>query len=237
MSSMLYGLGRWCYRHRGRVIAIWLALLVAVGAGALGFGGSFQNDFKIPSAPSQLALDQLNMTFPEASGLSALEIVVAPPGASVNDPGIRAAIEAGMHKMEALKFVERVTSPWDPMMSGLVSDDGSAAVVQLMLRFGEPPTIEQLQPLVDIAEATQAALPEGGTAGMGGQAFAFEVPGLSWIEVLGLVVALVVLVAVLGSLVAAGLPLFTAVLGVGISTLLMFIAARIISINTTTPLL
>ena len=83
MSATLYALGRWCYRRRFTVIAIWFALLAVLGGAAAAWSGSFQNSFSIPSSTSQEALDRLRMTFPQGAALSAMTIVVAPEGHTV----------------------------------------------------------------------------------------------------------------------------------------------------------
>ena len=200
------------------------------------FGGSFNNAFEIPSSKSQEALDKLRMTFPQGAALSALAIVVAPEGEQVTDS--RTEIEASLEEFGELSMVEAVTSPWNEYVDGLVSDSGRAAIIQLSLDFdGQSPTEEQLEPISEVADALQAAMPEGTQVSMGGEAYNIELPHLSVIEAIGLVVALVVLTVVLGSIVAAGLPLLTAITGVGIAMALMFLLTSIFDINSTTPLL
>ncbi|AQP45639.1 MMPL family transporter [Tessaracoccus flavus] len=236
MSAWLYAVGRWCYRKRLTVIAIWLGALVALGGAALAFSGSFNNAFEIPSSRSQEALDKLRMTFPQGAALSALAIIVAPEGEQVDD--LRPEIEAALADFEALDEVVEATSPWNEYVDGLVSDSGRAAIMQLSLDFGgETPTEDDLSGMSDVAADLEAALPAGSQVSMGGEAFNIELPHLSIIEAIGLVVALVVLTLLLGSLVAAGLPLVTAVTGVGIAMAIMLLLTRITDINSTTPLL
>lgn len=78
MSSFLYRLGRACYRHHRRVLAIWLAVVVVLGGSAALAGGKYSDNFSIPGAPSQVALDKLNLTFPQAAALGANAVVVLP---------------------------------------------------------------------------------------------------------------------------------------------------------------
>ncbi|MBB1514947.1 MMPL family transporter [Tessaracoccus sp. MC1679] len=236
MSAWLYAVGRWCYRRRLTVIGLWLSALLVLGLAAVTFGGSFNNAFEIPSSKSQEALDKLRMTFPQGAALSALAIVVAPEGEQVTDS--RTEIEASLEEFGELSMVEAVTSPWNEYVDGLISDSGRAAIIQLSLDFdGQSPTEEQLEPISEVADALQAAMPEGTQVSMGGEAYNIELPHLSVIEAIGLVVALVVLTVVLGSIVAAGLPLLTAITGVGIAMALMFLLTSIFDINSTTPLL
>ena len=235
MSAQLYALGRCCFRHAKLVLAAWLVVVLAVGGAALAFRGSFADVFKIPGSPSQVALDKLHMTFPQGAMTQATAIFVAPEGGRVDD--FRGAVEDTVTELDAIDFVDSATSPWDERISGMVSDDGQAAIVTVLIDVKGAPTSEQLAKLTAVAERMSQRLPQGATLDMGGQAFNIELPSLSVTEVVGLGVALVVLALVLGSLVASGLPLLTAVTGVGVTMAVMLLIARLASINSTTPML
>lgn len=236
MSSLLYAIGRWCYRHAWRVIVAWFGLLVVIGGASLAFAGHYDDRFSIPSAPSQAALTKLRMTFPEASGLSALAVVVPPAGTLVTDPTVKRTIEDGLSKFSAVDIVAGVVSPWDEHVSGLVASDARAAIIQVRLSKSQV-FVEQLKPLEAAAAELQSRLPAGSTVTMGGEAFSIELPHMSLIEAIGVVVALVVLAIVLGSVVAAGMPILTALVGVGITMAVMMLLARITTINSVTPML
>ncbi len=235
MSATLYALGRWSYRNRKRVVAAWLAVLVVLGTGALTLRGSFDDSFEIPGSSSAEAYRRLRMTFPEATALQALAIFVAPEGTTVDDE--RAAIEASTATFEAVSTVDSATSPWDEMASGMIADDRGAAIVQLSLNVQGTPSAEELAEITAVGDAVEAGLPAGWRVAMGGQAYNIELPALSVIEAIGLVVALLVLTVVLGSLVAAGLPLVTALIGVGIAMTILMIVTRVATISSTTPIL
>lgn len=238
MSVFLYELGRRCYRARRTVVIIWLGVLVVL-AGLVGaVGGKYSDDFSIPGAPSQVALNQLQMSIPAAAALQATAIVIVPDGQSVNDPQLRAAIEAGADDFATLPMVESVIKPWNDMIGGLVAEDGRAALIELQLNSTSTEiTAADRADLVEQASQMQAELPAGATVNMGGQAFSIEVPTLTMTEALGVVVALFVLLGTLGSLVAAGLPILMAVTGVAVSMCIIMIATGLGNINSTTPLL
>ena len=202
MSAQLYALGRWCFRHAKLVLASWLVIVLAVGGAALAFGGGFADVFKIPGSPSQVALDKLKMTFPQGAMTQAAAIFVAPEGGRVDD--FRGVIEDTITELEAIDFVDSATSPWNERISGMVSDDGRAAIVAILIDVKGAPSNEQLAQLTAVAERMAQRLPQGATLDMGGQAFNIELPRLSVTEIAGLGVALVVLTLVLGSLVASG---------------------------------
>lgn len=238
MSALLYSLGRWCYRHRWGVIAGWLVALLVLGTLALSFRGEFDENFEIPGSPSQVALEKLQMTFPEGAALSATAVIVAPEGTDIEK--LRPQIEAGVKEFEQLDIVDRATSPWNDLVDGLVADDHRAAVINLTLGGGGGDvhiTDEQREELVDIGEQLENELPEGSSVDMGGEAFNIELPHLSVVEAVGLLVALVVLTVVLGSLVAAGLPIITAVIGVGLAMTVLLLVTRVATISSVTPML
>ena len=235
MSAQLYALGRWCFRHAKLVLAAWLVVVLAIGGAALAFRGSFADVFKIPGSPSQVALDKLGMTFPQGAMTQATAIFVAPEGGRVDD--FRDVIEETITELQDLDFVNSVTSPWNERITGMVSDDGRAAIVTILVDVKGNPTDDQRAQLTAVADRMAQQLPQGATVDMGGQAFNTELPRLSIVEIAGLGVALVVLTLVLGSLVAAGLPLLTAVTGVAITMAIMMLITRLATINSTTPML
>lgn len=236
MSSFLYSLGQRAFAARGRVLAIWLLVLAVAGGAAGLLNKGLDNTVTIPGTESQEALDRLAVTFPQTSGASAQIVAVAPDG--VRDPEVRAAVDRAVDQLEAVDDVVSVVSPYDEDFGGAISEDGKAGIITIQLdgditSIGEP-TKERIS---DIAGELQQNLPEGARASHGGQLFAQEFPGVSIIEALGLVVAIVVLTITLGSFVAAGMPLLNALLGVGVSIALIFLATVLGPVTATTPLL
>ncbi len=238
MSSFLYRLGHRAVAARRAVVGAWFAVLLLVGGAVLGAGGSLDNDVSIPGTESQAALDRLAATFPQVSGASAQIIVVAPEGGQVTEPAIRDAVEATSENIAALEGVSSVVTPYDELVSGTTSDDGRAGLVTIQLE-GASTTVtdETKDTLAELTDELAAALPEGSVAKLGGQLFSAEFPEMSWVEATGVAVALVVLVLALGSLVAAGMPLLNALVGVAISVGLIFLAASVVPTATATPML
>jgi RND superfamily putative drug exporter len=238
VSSVLYSLGRWAFRARWRMLAIWLVALVAlvVGAGFLSKGTD--NTFTIPGTESQEALDALARTFPQVSGTSAQLIAVAPPGGDVLESSFQSAVEASATAIAKVPQVTSASSPYGSTTSGNISPDQSAALVPIQLSVTqsgvEPSTADALQAA---GRELASALPEGSQVAVGGQVFAQTAAGISVTELIGILVALVVLLFTFGSFIAAGLPLITALLGVGMSLSIIFIATSFATIASTTPLL
>ena len=129
VSSILYRLGRWAFRARRLVLALWLAVLVLAGGSAALFYHGTSDAFSLPGTESGAALDRLNQTFPQVSGSSAQLVVVAPTGGSVTDTAIKTPVEAAVKAAAAVPGVTAVTDPFGGQVSGGVSSDGSAALV------------------------------------------------------------------------------------------------------------
>ncbi|MFI9484796.1 MMPL family transporter [Promicromonospora sp. NPDC052451] len=238
MSSVLYSLGRWAVRARRLVVAVWVVALVLVGGAAGLLQQGLDNQVSIPGTESQEALDRLAATFPQVSGASAQVIVVAPEGGTINDEPMRSAIEDGVEKIGDVSQVEVVTSPYDEQMPASVSDDERATLLTIQLDGDQGSITDETKDALGVeADALAQALPDGAEAHLGGQLFSSKFPEMTLTEGIGLLVALVVLVLTLGSLVAAGLPLLNALLGVGASMGLLFAATALGPINSTTPML
>ncbi len=238
MSSVLYSLGRWAVRARRLVVVGWLLVLAVVGglAGLLNQG--LDNAVNIPGTESAAALERLEATFPQVSGASAQVVVVAPDGGTIEDEAVRAPVQRAVDELAALDQVAAVTSPYDDLMPASVSDDERATLLTVQLDgAAEDVTEETRESLADVTDRLGAELPAGSEASLGGSLFGTELPEMSLVEGLGLIVALVVLVLTLGSLVAAGLPLVNAILAVGVAMGLLFAATVFGPINSTTPML
>lgn len=235
MSAQLYALGRWSFRNAGKVLVIWLLVAAVTGALALAFHGRFDDSFDIPGSSSQEALERLHMTFPSAAALTATAVVVAPEGTHVDE--LQSGIEASLSEFEDLDMVESARSPWFEFVDGQISDNGRAALITITLDVEETPTEEQLAAVTQAGERLEAALPAGSSVTMGGQAFDIELPEMSITEVVGVVLAFLVMAVMLGSLLAAIIPIVTALVGVGITVAVMLVGTSITTINSTTPIL
>jgi len=238
VSTALYALGRWAYRHPWRVLTSWLLVMILAGGGALLFQQGTDNTFSIPGTESEEGLKELQRTFPEVSGTSAQFIVVAPDGTTVEDAPFPDEIEATIDQIEGIDGVLAVSDPYDESISGLISDDGSAALVRFQFE-GQASSVseETKDQLFEITDALQAELPAGTTVALGGDLFSQSLPTLSIVELFGVALALVVLIVTFRSFVVAGLPLITAILGVGLSMALIFISTAFATISSTTPML
>jgi len=238
LSTWIYRLARFSWRARKRVVVAWLLVLAVLGGLALTVGGSFNDEFDIPGASSQIALDELKMTFPEAAMSSASIVVLAPEGQKVTDDAVRNAIEDEIVELEQIAWVAMAQSPYNEYVDGLISDDGTAALLNVRVDGYSMSTFtdDQRALLLESGERLEAAIPAG-EVHVGGDLFSFSMPHVSLIEAIGVVIAIIVLVVVLGSLRAALMPVASALIGAGAAILIIVIAAGVVPIMSTTLLL
>ncbi|MEJ3748685.1 MMPL family transporter [Actinomycetes bacterium KLBMP 9797] len=233
MATFLYRLGRLAFRRRWLVLALWIVVLAGALTGAATLSGSTSDAFRIPGTQSQQAIDLLQERFPQASADGAIARVVfaAPEGQTLTDAANRAAVERAVAE---LKQAPEVASVADPFQSGAVNEAGTVGFAQVSYRV---PAQELTDPardaLTDIAAQTRA---QGVTTEVGGDALQIK-PEQGAGEAIGVLVAAVVLVITFGSLIAAGLPLLTAIIGIGISVGVLTALTGFVDMSSTTSVL
>jgi putative drug exporter of the RND superfamily len=238
MSGFLYDVGRWCFRRRGLVLIAWVVLLLAVGGTTMAVRQPTNDSFTIPGAPSQVAYDQLRMTFPSAADSTSTMVVTVPQGHSLNDADVQRAIETGLADIATRPYVKGVISPYNQYVHGQISNDGRTAkltirVVGTSISFTDADRVH----LQEDGAGLQKLLPSGSEVLVGGEVFSIQLPKITVVEAIGVVVALVVLIVVLGSLLLGIVPLANALLGVGLAMAVTFGATRFMEISSTTPML
>jgi RND superfamily putative drug exporter len=232
MATFLYRLGRASYRHRGVVALIWIAVLGVAGVGAATLSGGMSSTFTMPGTESQKALDLLTQRMPQsgASGATARVVYVANNG-KVTDTAAKTAIEQSVSRLKDLTHVSAVV---DPFTAGAVSVDGSTAyaTVAYTVAAQELSPAEQ-QALFTAGRAAESSATTQLTVEFGGDA-AQEQVKQGGTEGLGVAVAAVVLAITFGSMLLAGLPLLTGIVGVGLGVLGIEIASGFFDLSTTT---
>lgn len=238
MSTLLYALGRWSYRHPWRVLVAWLLLLGIAGGSAAVFMKGTDNAFSIPGTEAQEGIELLDRSFPQASGTSAQLVIVAADGGNVTESPYAGDIDDTVSQLENLDGVIAVTDPFSEMVTGMVSDDESAAIVRLQFD-GQATDVsdETKTALEEVADDLRESLPEGSQVAMGGDLFSTSVPALSLIEAVGVLIALFVLIVTFRSFAVAWFPLVSALIGVGLAIALIYVSTAFASISSTTPML
>ena len=232
MAWYLYKLGRWSFRHRIRVIAAWAALLILGGVGSVALSGETNDSFELPNTESSQAFDLIKERTPDVStdGATARLFIQAPKGQSLADPTTQATITAALQQATT----DHVASASDPFTTGTVSEDGSTAYSVISYDRIAPELTAADEKSVD--EAVDTLTAGGLEAVVGGDAFV-EQSHVASAEAIGIVIAFIVLAITFGSLIAAGMPLLTAVVGVGIGLLGVTTLTGFIDLSSTTPAL
>ncbi len=238
MSTLLYALGRWSYRHPWRVLVAWLLLLGIAGGSAAAFMQGTDNSFSIPGTEAQAGIQQLARSFPQASGTSAQLVIVAADGDQVDEEPYKSAIDDTIADLEDLDGVLAVTDPFNELVSGLVSDDGNAAIIRLQFE-GQATDVspEAKADLKEVSADLEESLPAGSQVAIGGDLYSQSVPAISIVEAVGVLIALFVLIVTFRSFAVAWFPLVTALIGVALAISLIYVSTAFASISSTTPLL
>ncbi|HEY3833379.1 MAG TPA: MMPL family transporter [Acidimicrobiia bacterium] len=233
MAQALYRLGHWCVRRRRVVLGAWLAVLVAAGVWAHAANGSTSDTFSIPGTESQHAIDQLAQRFPKESGTTMQIAVQAPAGKKISDVISAAQVQSGL---DQLKVLPDVVMPSNPKSLVTVAPDGRTAFVEI--RFDKPVADVSTQGIRDIIDTTQRTVPPVLKVEFGGdpveRALKTSAPPS---DVIGLGVAVIVLLIAFGSIIAAGLPLFTALIGVAIAVFGISALSAFTNLSDVTPTL
>ena len=213
MAAFLYRLGRLAFRRRWSALLLWVAVLCGVGAGAAMAPSAADSGFSMPGTESQKAFDLIQQKFPGASaqGADARIVFVAPGGQQVTAAAHQSAID---QVVTAVAGGPQVANAVSPFKAHAVSGDGSTAYATVNY------TVKQAD-LTDAAkDALRNAVQHGRDAGLtvevGGSALAVQPAAGGATEGIGIVVAALVLLITFGSMAAAGLPLLTAIMSVGV---------------------
>ncbi|MFJ2239053.1 MMPL family transporter [Streptomyces sp. NPDC087859] len=232
MATFLYRMGRAAFRRRLLVALLWAVVLGAVGLGAAKAPAASDDGTSfMPGIEAQKAFDLIGERFPggDANGADARIVFTAPDGEKVTAAGHRAAIESLVAEAADEPRVAGATSPFTV---GAVSKDGSTAYA----------TVEYKVKAADLTDADKATLEKaidearhsGLTVEAGGTALATQPAAGGASEAIGIALAAVVLLITFGSLAAAGLPLLTAIIGVGVSMAAIMALGSVFGLSMTT---
>ena len=207
MSAFLYRLGRNCARHPFRVLGLWLVAAVAAVTLPGLVGGHYDNRIRVPGVESQRAADTLAARFPAQSGKTA-RIVFHTADGRVDAAAARGSIERFRRRLATGHEVAAVTDPFGVRPTA-VSADGRTAYVDVAYTLDKF-TTTQLDDATAAATVTRHAGVETNFTGELAQV-AQAAPSS---ELIGIAVAILVLLLAFGSVVAMGLPIVTALMGV-----------------------
>ncbi|MFJ6086383.1 MMPL family transporter [Streptomyces sp. NPDC092369] len=215
MATFLHRLGRGAFRRRRLTLLLWAVVLGIAGAAAAGSGsGSGDSNVTLPGIEAQKAYDVLDEKFPAANadGASARVVVRAPDGKKLADSGPRAEVRSLLADLKDSS--PRVAAVADPFVARTISADGTTGYAQVTYKAKATDLTDADHNRLD--DALDDARGHGLTVEASGSALAPAAEAASS-EAIGFLLAALILVVTFGSFIAAGLPLLTAVVGVGLT--------------------
>ena len=231
---------RACASHPWRVVVTWLGIVVALVALVVTVGGSLRDQFEIPGSDTQKATDLIESEFAAEQGGVLNLVFAAPKGQRLDTPERKAAIARAIARLKTPEFAATedragIESVGDPFKDKTISDDGRIGYTEA--QFDRVIYDRDRAAVVAVENAVRETVAAAGvTAEFNGDA---EFPPIEQgpQELLGLLAALIVLLVVFRTFVAASIPIALAITAVGGAFLLLFIVAGFTDINTVTPLL
>ncbi|MEX1007109.1 MAG: MMPL family transporter [Acidimicrobiia bacterium] len=231
MSRFLDRLGRNAARHHWWFIGAWFVAAVVAVFVAAGLDGQTNDSFQIPGAQSQQALDLLETRFPTQAGATATVVFDAQPG--LDNPQVQPPIQSSITALGKLPHVASVgaliTAKKEPYAGkiGLVTVQYDTQVQDVGLD-----AYKQLQ------QATEPAAKAGVRLAYGGAVVDYSNrPPQGNADLVGIMAAVVILLFAFGSVVAMGLPILTALFGLGVGIALIHVIAAVTTIGTLAPIL
>lgn len=225
MSVYLYRLARWCMRRRWAVLAAWLVIAIAVIVISTAAGGHTNDNLSIPGTEADHAEQVLAARLPALSGGST-QVVFATPGGNIEAAPYSAGVEAAVRALGRIGQVAAVT---DPFATKSVSPDGHVALAQV--RFTVPASNVASDNVKELETATAPARAAGVVVEYSGSVSPTPPPAASETpEIIGMIIAFLILLITFGAFGAALLPIVTALVGVITTLMALTAVAAVISV-------
>ena len=219
-------LARWSARHRRAVVALWVAILVAALGASRAVGSHYANNFTLPGTGAQHASDLLARGFPAQAG-DVDQIVFQTPGGTIMAPAVRARVEHVLAEVGRLPHVASVVSPY-ATHGQAISRDGSIAFATV--NFDEKANVLPKPAIRRVISVAQSASTPALQVELQGQAIEQAIGfSIGYTFLVGIGAAIAVLLLSFGSLLAMGLPVGTALLGLGTGFGLIGLFSRLVS--------
>ncbi len=231
MNSLLERLGGFAARRHWIVIIGWLIILGGLLGARQAFGGEFVNNYTVSGSDSTAGLNVLSDTFPQQGG-SAGQVVFHARSGTVTAQ--QAAVNKSVANVAGLPHVIKAVSPFASGNSGAVSKSGTIAYASVSWSVNpsslDTAYLNRLNKAVAPARQAGLQVEYGGGAGQIGQVTQDRKS-----EIIGLSCALVLLLFMFGSVIAAAIPLVSAIFSVGAGLSLLGVLASATTFPTSGP--
>ncbi len=212
MTGGLYRLGRLCVRHRWVVLAVWIVVFAGLAIGARSIGSDLSDNLTLPGTDSQKATDLLDAQLPAQANGNTPVTLTAPKGAKVTDAKYADGINATVSALRQDPDVRSATSPLSSAGAAQLSKDQNIGYIAVSLKTSASDlTTDDAQRIVDLGAHAEDAGLQVAVGSYVGQKV--SKPDTHNSEVIGLSMAVIVLLFTFGTVVAMGLPIITALMG------------------------
>lgn len=232
MGSKLQRLGEAMFRLKWWGVIGWAVVLAVLAIIMVQVGPRTSSSLSIPGTSAQQTLDRFDELFPDTGAQSAKVVIEVPEGKTIQD--YREEIISLAGNIAKVNEVTNALTPFE--VPSAISENQRIGFITVQLKPTEmsvsEETVNQVNEYIDEARIEDVTIVAGGDLvrkGLG------EIFGVG--EAAGVVIALIVLLVTLGSLIAAGMPIITALVGVGVSMAGLFALSHVIELNTTAPVL
>ena len=214
-------LGRWCFEHRKRVVAVWLLAIVVIAGVSVAVGSSFNSNLSLPGSDSQAAATLLTQNFPAASGEGDQVVIQAAHGTTIKSTRVQSAVTAALAKVARVPGIETVASPYAKNGAAQISRSGTIAFARVT--WDKPAAQVTPADTQNLIRAAESADGPDVRISLGGQSIeTSERPSIGISVVVAVAAALAILLIIFGGAVLSSLlPLVTAGLALVIATSLI----------------
>lgn len=219
---LLWRLGACAHRRRGRILSVWIFVILALGGVVATFGGAYSTQYTLPDVESANGFALLEERFGSEEGGRVGTIVLRVENGFT--PEVVATFDAYFDELDRMDAYQ-VAGPFSERGAVQISRDGRTAFASVTLDS----SLTSAEAFAEAYEEIRALAPviPGVQVEYGGEVFAaFEAPTS---EALGLAFAIVILILAFGSVLAMGLPIGTAFGGIGAGVLLGTLASHAVS--------
>ncbi len=219
-------LARWSVRHRRAVVALWISALAA----ALGIvhvvGSQYANNFTLPGTGAQRASNLLARSFPAQAG-DVDQIVFHTTAGTVTAPAVQARVQHVLARVARLPHVASVISPYATAGQAI---SRSRSIAFATVNFDEKANVLPKAAIRQVIATAQSASTSALQVELEGQAIEQALGfSIGYTFLVGIGAAIAVLLLSFGSVLAMGLPVGTALLGLGTGFGLIGLFSRVVS--------
>jgi putative drug exporter of the RND superfamily len=235
VTGVLYGLAKFCVRHRLVTIAVWLVVTVVLVGASHKLGENTNDNLSLPGTDSQHATDTLTRSFPDqANGTS--PIVLHAAKGKLTESKYASAVNEAAADVAKAPHVASVVNPLTPQGAAALSKDESTGYLSVTLAVspGEL-SVSEVQTIIDAADPAKAAGLEVETGGQLGQKVSKTSTESS--ELIGIIAAMVILTFTFGTVVSMLLPILNAILALLSTLAIIRLLGHVISVPTVAPTL